>query len=904
MHLQVHPGSKPVILPARKVPVSIRENFKEELQRLESLKVIAPVDEPTEWVSQIVVAVKKSGELRVCIDPKPLNDALRREHYQIPVIDDLLPDLTDARVFTKTDLASAFWHLELDHESSMLTTFATPYGRYRWLRLPFGLSVSSEIFQKRLHQELDGLPGVKCIADDVLIHGTNEADHDSNLEAFMSRCQLKGIKLNSQKLEFKCDEVPFHGHLLTAEGLKPDPEKVRAIVEMPRPEKRDDILRLNGMVNYLSRFLPNLSDVMKPLRDLTHKDAVWCWDDLQEKAWNDVKNLIVSAPVLAYYKPSEVLEIQCDSSQSGLGAALMQNGHPIAYASRALTETESRYAQIEKEMIAIVFSVEKFNDYTFGRRTIVHTDHKPLESIVKKPLHRAPKRLQGMMIRLQKYDLEVRYERGNKMFLADTLSRAYLPSCTQVESEFETINMMNYLPISEARLLQIQRETEKDESLQALKAVIQQGWPEHKSALPPVVSPYFNMRDEMSVQDGLIFKGERVVVPKAARGELLRRIHNSHLGVNGCLNRARECLYWPGMTGDIKNHVSTCEACREYERSQTKETLKSHETPSRPWQYVAADLFELEGKSYLVTSDYFSDFFELDHLRSTSSVYVIKKLKAHFARHGIPEQLVTDNGPQFTSRDFLKFSKEWDFDHRTSSPRHSQSNGKAESAVKEAKKILVKCKKAGSDAFLALLDHRNTPPTGIQISPAQRLLNRRTRSLLPMSAGLLKPSVADEDTTRTKLRLRQQQQARYYDRGARDLDPLEKGDPVRVKPWHVGKKEWQKGVVKKRLDERSYEVELPQGVLRRNRVHLRRTNESAPTAPDTQDEQCNEPQPQPQPQDPVSGTPRLPSQTATEAPSQGATVVQPPATPVEAPELRRSQRVRRAPKHLEDFVLA
>ena len=760
VHLQVDPDSKPVILPARKVPVSVREKFKEELRRLESLNVIAPVDQPTEWVSQIVVAVKKSGELRVCIDPKPLNAALKREHYQIPVIDDLLPDLTDARVFTKVDLASAFWHLELDHESSMLTTFATPYGRYRWLRLPFGLSVSSEIFQKRLHQELYGLPGVKCIADDVLIHGTNEADHDSNLEAFMNKCQQKGIKLNSQKLEFKCKEIPFHGHLLTTEGLKPDPEKVRAIVEMPRPEKRDDILRLNGMVNYLSRFLPHLSDVMKPLRDLTHKDAVWCWDDLQEKAWNDIKNLIVSAPLLAYYKPSKVLEIQCDSSQSGLGAALMQDGHPIAYTSRALTETESRYAQIEKEMLAIVFSVEKFNDYTFGRRTIVYTDHKPLQSIVKKPLHRAPKRLQGMMIRLQKYDLEVRYERGNRMFLADTLSRAYLPSCTQVESEFETINMMKYLPISEARLLQIQRETEKDESLQALKAVLQQGWPEDKSALPPVVSPYFNMRDEMSVQDGLIFKGERVVVPKAARGELLRRIHNSHLGVNGCLNRARECLYWPGMTGDIKNHVSTCEACREYERSQSKETLKSHETPSRPWQYVAVDLFELEGKSYLVTSDYFSDFFELDHLRSTSSVHVIKKLKSHFARHGIPEQLVTDNGPQFTSRDFLKFSKEWDFDHRTSSPRYSQSNGKAESAVKEAKKILVKCKKAGSDAYLALLDHRNTPPTGIQISPAQRLLNRRTRSLLPMSAGLLKPSVADEDTTRTKLRLRQQQQAR------------------------------------------------------------------------------------------------------------------------------------------------
>ena len=554
--------------------------------------------------------------------------------------------------------------------------------------MPFGLSVSSEIFQKRLHQELQGLPGVKCIADDILIHGTCEADHDSNLDGFMRRCQPKGIKLNAEKLEYKCKEVPFHGHLLTTEGLKPDPEKVRAIVEMPRPKNRDDILRLNGMVNYLSRFLPHLSDVMKPLRDLTHKDAAWCWDDLQEKAWDDFKTLIASAPVLAYYKPTEVLEIQCDSSQSGLGAALMQNGHPIAYASRALTETETRYAQIEKEMLAIVFSVEKFNDFTFGRRTVVHTDHKPLESIFMKPLHSAPKRLQGMLIRLQKYDLVVQYERGSRMFLADTLSRAYLPSDAQIESEFETINMMNYLPISEARLLQIQRETEQDESLQVLKAVIQHGWPEKKSTLPLLASPYFDMRDELSVQDGLIFKGERVVVPKAARSGLLKSIHNSHLGVNGCLNRARECLYWPGMTGDIKNYVSTCEACREYEQGQRKETLTSHEAPSRPWHFVAADLFELNGKSYLVTVDYFSDFFELDHQRSTSSVYVIKKLKGHFARHGIPEQLVTDNGPQFVSRDFLKFSKEWDFEHRTSSPYHSQSNGKAESAVKQAKKIL------------------------------------------------------------------------------------------------------------------------------------------------------------------------------------------------------------------------
>ena len=307
VHLQVDLACQPVILPARKVPVSVKEKFKAELQRLQDLEVIAPVDEPTEWVSQFVVAVKKSGELRVCIDPKTLNAALKRERYQSLVIDELLPDLAEARLFSKVDLASAFWHLVLDDKSSLLTTFATPQGRYRWLRLPFGLCVLIEIFQKHLHQELLGLPGVKCIADDMLIYGRDDADHDGNLEGFMKRCQLKGIKLNRAKLDYKCKEITFHGHLLTTEGLKADPQKVRAIVEMPRPENSGDVSRLNGTVNYLSRFLPNLSDVMKPLRDLAHKDVEWCWSDIQEQAWNEVKSLIASAPVLSYYKPNEPL---------------------------------------------------------------------------------------------------------------------------------------------------------------------------------------------------------------------------------------------------------------------------------------------------------------------------------------------------------------------------------------------------------------------------------------------------------------------------------------------------------------------------------------------------------------------------------------------------------------------
>ena len=281
---------------------------------------------------------------------------------------------------------------------------------------------------------------------------------------------------------------------------------------------------------------------------------------------------------------------------------------------------------------------------------------------------------------------------------------------------------------------------------------------------------------------------------------------------------------------------------------------------------------------------------------------VIRKLKAHFARHGIPEQLVTDNGAQFTSRDFLKFSRDWDFEHLTSSPHHSQGNGKAESAVKEAKKILRKCRASGSDAFLALLDHRNTPPASVQVSPAQRLFNRRTRSLLSMT---MPQAVSDNELCRAKLEQRKQRQAQYYNRSAVDLDPLRRGDVVRLKPFQLGRREWQKGIVRSRLDERSYEVETPHHVARRNRVHLRKTNEPPPPSLDQTPAEVYVPI---YPQSNELPT-AVPEEVNPPAPSQeSATLSRPEVDPTPAesppkPVLRRSERQRRPPKRFSDFVL-
>ena len=282
--------------------------------------------------------------------------------------------------------------MELDEESSMLTTFNTPFGRYCWKRIPFGINSAPEVWQRRMREHIEGLKGVEVIADDFVIVGYGnipaewQSDHDQNVHAFLNRCRERNLKLNEKKAWLRQQEVPFIGYVLTPEGLKPDPCKVEAIVQMPDPTDVHYLCRFLGMVNYLAKFLPCLSDETEVLRKLTERDAEWCWLPAHADALAHVKEMIVTAPVLAYYDVSKPVVIQCDASQTGLGAALLQEGCPVAYSSRVMTPTEQNYAQIEKELLAIVFACEKFDQYIFGRSdVVVQSDHKPLEPYSRNP---------------------------------------------------------------------------------------------------------------------------------------------------------------------------------------------------------------------------------------------------------------------------------------------------------------------------------------------------------------------------------------------------------------------------------------------------------------------------------------------------------------------------------------
>ena len=314
---------------------------------------------------------------------------------------------------------------------------------------------------------------------------------------------------------------------------------------MKPPVDKAGVERLKGTVNYLSRFVPKLSDVMRPISDLTRPDVEWTWDSVHDKAFEEIKRVLTQAPVLAYFDSTKELSIQCDASGQGLGAALRQEGRPLAYASRALSDTETRYAMIEKEMLAIVFALEKWHQYTYGCHITVYSDHEPLESIAKKPLDRAPKHLQGMLVRALAYDIDVYYLNGKEMFLADTPSRAYLPqTCEGAQEEFEIINALTNLGVPDERIEEMHHHTNHDPGLQQLKQTILQGWSKDKSQLPPLIMSYFSIHNELAVTDGLIFRGERFVIPTEMRSQIKRDIHAGHQG----LRRAREHVFWPGMS--------------------------------------------------------------------------------------------------------------------------------------------------------------------------------------------------------------------------------------------------------------------------------------------------------------------------------------------------------------------
>ena len=890
-HIEVDSNVTPVIQRCRKVPYARYDKLKHTLVDLEKRGVIASVDRPTEWVHNLVITEKRDGRMRVCLDPKPLNVAIKRERYEIPTPADVQSRLSGMRVFTVFDMQDAYWHVKLSPESSYLCTFHTPWGRKRFLRMPFGISSASEVMQKRNEEAFGDIQGVHVIADDLIISAKDETEHDAIVSKVFERARQQNVKFNANKIQYKVNTVTYMGHIVSADGMRPDPRKVEAIVNMPRPSDRQGLLRLLGMIKYLAQYIPNESSITAPLRSLLKQDVEWSWQPEHDVAMQLVRETLAQDTVLTFYDVRKPATIQADASQSGLGCGLMQQGRPVAFASRALTEAEHNYSQIEKEMLAICFACQKFHQYIYGKSIDVHSDHRPLESILKKPIGKASPRLQRMMLQLQRYTLNVRYVPGKLMYVADTLSRAYITGdagCGAPEDmEVLVHSLVENLPATIDKLEQFRRAFAKDQVMQTLKQSIRHGWPQRKSAASPEIQAYWDIRDELHEAEGLLLFGERLVVPASLRPDMLQVIHEGHLGRDKCKARARVSLYWPLMGVDIEEVVGRCAVCQKYRAANQKEPHIPHSVPALRWQQVALDIMTHRGKDYLVAVDYLSKFPEIALLERKTAACVILHLKSMFARHGIADHLMSDNMP-FASCEFQAFAKEWRVKLTTSSPTYAQSNGQIERFVSVVKQMLRKADEEGRDPYLALLAYRNTAVTGMSYSPAQMLMSRVLNSKIPILPALLEPKVVDP---RPQLEQRQRRHKAVFDRGARELPKLQAGEKVRMRRNHV----WMPAtVVREDGHPRSYIVKRSGTDYRRNRRDLLQTAEVVPLDDDPID-------------DPIVDAPP--------APQVGVVPVAPPVVPREAaaaplpvvnrmvePRSPRPRRVIVRPAKYNDYV--
>ena len=426
--IKIDPSIPPVQYGRCKVPIKYKTEIEKELNDMVQQGIIAKQTEPTPWVSSLMNPKKPNGRLRICLDPKDLNKAIIRENHKAPPLEEIAHELTGATKFSKVDRNKAFFGMHLTKQASLLTMFNVHLGRFQFLRVPFGLKMSQDIFQMWMDDITAQCPGILAIHDDIFIYGKDDKDHDANLVNLFNVAQKEGLVFNSAKCAMKQESVTFFGGIFSAKGYSPDPGKIQGISDMPAPQTRQELQSFLGAVNYLQTFVPHLSHHTELLRVLLKKENTFAWDQNSNDSFQRIKGLPENSLLkpLKYYDRNKPVILQCDASLKGLGACILQDDKPIAFASKSLTDTKTRYANIEQELLAIIFGCEKFHTYLYGRSFVVESDHKPLEMICLKNLISAPVRLQRMLLRLQQYDMVIMYWPGKEMLLADTLSR--LPS--------------------------------------------------------------------------------------------------------------------------------------------------------------------------------------------------------------------------------------------------------------------------------------------------------------------------------------------------------------------------------------------------------------------------------------------------------------------------------------------
>uniref|UniRef100_A0AAV2K5K2 Gypsy retrotransposon integrase-like protein 1 n=1 Tax=Knipowitschia caucasica TaxID=637954 RepID=A0AAV2K5K2_KNICA len=791
----------------------MRKKVETELERLTKQGVIEPV-KFSEWAAPIVPVLKPDGGARICGDYKlTVNPVSKLEQYPIPRLEDLFEKLTGGEKFSKLDLSHAYQQVSLDETSKPYVTINTQKGLFQVNRLPFGVSSSPAIFQRMMEGLLSRIPNVAVYLDDILLTGRSDHEHLETLNEVLRRLQEAGLRLKRNKCAFLEREAEFLGHKVDSAGLHPPPNKVKAVGQAPAPKNVTELKSYLGLLNYYNRFLPNLSTLLAPLHKLLRKDTPWCWKEEQERAFGESKKLLQSSKVLVHYDSQKDLLLACDASPYGVGAVLshrMSDGQerPIGFMSRTLTPAKSNYSQLDKEGLAVMFGIQRFHKYLYGRRFVISTDHKPLLSLfneLKAVPQMASPRIQRWAVTLRAYEYEIVYKPGKYHGNADALSRLPLPQpSTEKVQEDRVLMMEDALLVSATEVSQW---TRKDPVLSRVRQFIQHSWPSQQS--DPAFQPYSVRKMELSVQDGCVLWGSRVVVPPPGWGALIRQLHHGHPGITRMKALARSYFWWPKLDTDIETVVKGCSTCQEHRNVPAPAPLHPWEWPSKPWQRLHIDYAgPFMGHMFLILMDAHSKWMDAYPVSTATSAKTIECLRKSFSSQGLPEMVVSDNGSCFVSAEFKDFMKNNGIDHITTAPYYPSSNGCAERAVQTFKCMM---KKAGegniqTNVSRVLFNYRITPQSTTGLSPAEMLQGRRLRSTL----DLVHPDL------RSKVEQKQGVQKKHHDK-QRTVRSFLIGDAVITRNFSYGPK-WIQGFITKVTGPVSYKVMLGDGSIVRRHV--------------------------------------------------------------------------------------
>ena len=740
---------------AATVALHWQEQVHKDLIRDEALGVIekVPYGEPVEWCHRMVVTRKHDGTPRRTVDLSPLNKYCKRETFAAEAPFPLARRVPGKTWKSVMDAWNGYHSVPLREEDRHLTTFITPFGRWRYRRAPQGYLSSGDGYNRRFDAILSDFERKERCVDDTIFHDVDLETHWWRAIDFLITCGRAGIVINPKKFQFCQREVDFAGFRITEDKIQPLPRYVEAIRAFPTPTCTTDIRSWFGLVNRVANYA-KLREAMRLFKPFLSPKRTFFWSEVLDKAFNESKNHII-ASILEGVEIFDMTKPTClrpDWSKNGIGYILLQkhchctselpdccdNGWRITLAgSRFLKGPEERYAAIEGEALAIVWGLEQSKYFTQGcPDLIVVTDHKPLTKIFgDRSLDEISNtRLFRLKQKTLPWYFRVKHMAGDTNCAADAMSRHPVMPPEEGDDWEEEENKIiagicrDIADISTISWSDLAKETDKDDSLVAVK--------EYLSGIDDsyqVSTQYERYIDFFYVHEGVVMYQDRVVIPTSLRKVAMTNLHAAHQGVSTMEMRASKIMFWPGMTEDIKRVRAACTDCNINAPSQASLPSSPARPPSTPFEKVFADFFDYAGNHYLIIGDRLSGWPEVYSTPKGSNQAgakgLIACLRTFFATFGVPEELSSDGGPEFVANETQTFLARWGVAHRKSSAYHPQSNGRAEVAVKSAKRLLRSNVAASgslnSDKFLrALLQLRNTPDQDCDISPAQIVFGR------------------------------------------------------------------------------------------------------------------------------------------------------------------------------------